>query len=590
MTQTSAALPAQVQHDLESLASSYYNGALERAFRHWAMHCCLDDQILSEDDVIELNLDGSGDLGIDGYWVDEANSSLLLFQSKFSSVGSGRLDRRVVQEFIEASAALTRPDFVREHGNALIQDAYPDLLQLLLDDAYSLRLIIITNLRVQPAARNYAVSTSNDVWHFEFDGEPHSKERTIEILDVRAILEERNRLRANRNLVPEVTFSVSPERLHSVPGQFLMTDTTVSAQELIEVYANKRHAIFQLNLRGPLGANRVNTEIAETLHDPEMRKYFHVLNNGLTAVCDNVEYDPSTEELTITDFQIVNGGQTTYTLFREREHVTPDVLLNIRIIRGQQFSKLISKSTNSQSVVKPEDFRSLDLEHAEIAERLSKLQPPWLYEAKRGQKNFDPESTQERNRARYGKRRVSMRNLGQNALAFIGHPGEAKWDLRKLFDEQDPEGQEWYRAIYMSDLIGEQLILPTEVADRVKATVANRIKVAGQDEPTNTWLSYARTHLVALIAEWSRIKEGAPANFLSPTAAKARLATIDDWFAEAFGESLDAVRYRVEMAEEQAAEAGEARKLPNLREFFRKPENFRRMMDRLRTQLREKRQ
>lgn len=57
---------------------------------------------------------------------------------------------------------------------------------------------------------------------------------------------------------------------------------------------------------------------------------------------------------------------------------------------------------------------------------------------------------------------------------------------------------------------------------------------------------------------------------------KERLATLDDWFAFAFDEAVDAVRYRVDVM--IAAKEGS---LPNLREFFRSNQNYKLMVDRL---------
>jgi len=87
---------------------------------------------------------------------------------------------------------------------------------------------------------------------------------------------------------------------------------------LAQLYDRYGGRILEQNVRAFLGEGRkVNRGIRDTLReDPSM---FFAFNNGLTATVSNLELgtgpDGSTAIVTATDFQVVNGGQTTASLY-----------------------------------------------------------------------------------------------------------------------------------------------------------------------------------------------------------------------------------------------------------------------------------
>ncbi len=146
-----------------------------------------------------------------------------------------------------------------------------------------------------------------------------------------------------------------------------------------------------------------------------------------------------------------------------------------------------------------------------------------------------------------------------------------------LIDTYNEVGARLYDRIFSADMSAEQLLPPTLVARRVKKEVAalarrSASEIAATGPANVDWLPYARTHLVGLIAEGvSNNEAGQTAHlneFLSPGASRARLATIDDWFGQAFDEATGAVRYRMDVFTEPTG------LLTNLREYFRNTEHY----------------
>ena len=204
---------------------------------------------------------------------------------------------------------------------------------------------------------------------------------------------------------------------------------TVPAKVLIDTYDRFRSEIFRYNPRGPLGSNKVNREIQRTLEDSVLKRHFHLLNNGLTAICDYVIYNEDSQQLEIKNFQVVNGCQTLFTLHQLREYVTEEVRVSVRIVEGLQATwgvGEISKASNYQTAVKPEQLASLGPEHDVIRNKFERLDPPWFYEKQKGYKRFLNETNKRLHNQRFGNRVIASSDLGQYGAAFLGSPILAK--------------------------------------------------------------------------------------------------------------------------------------------------------------------
>ncbi|MFF7106979.1 AIPR family protein [Pseudomonas sichuanensis] len=127
---------------------------------------------------------------------------------------------------------------------------------------------------------------------------------------------------------------------------------------LVTPDGNLRGQVFEENVRSFLGEdNVVNASIAATLASDGASR-FPVLNNGITLVCPEVKLQGTT--LHLTNYQIVNGCQTSNVLFQKRQDLG-DVMVNIKVVKTQLedvFSDLV-RATNSQSKVEDTQFLSL---------------------------------------------------------------------------------------------------------------------------------------------------------------------------------------------------------------------------------------
>lgn len=137
---------------------------------------------------------------------------------------------------------------------------------------------------------------------------------------------------------------------------------------LIDENNNLRN-VFYDNVRDFQGiSNPVNRHIAETLESskPEL---FTVLNNGVTIVATSLK--TSGNKFTVSDYQIVNGCQTSYVLFNHIKSEKLDYLsipLKLVITDDDDIKNKITIATNSQTAVKREQLQAMtdfqkNLEH-----------------------------------------------------------------------------------------------------------------------------------------------------------------------------------------------------------------------------------
>ena len=128
-------------------------------------------------------------------------------------------------------------------------------------------------------------------------------------------------------------------------------------------------SVFDDNVRDFQGTNNpVNKSIAETL-DSGSPDLFSVLNNGVTIVANSIR--TSGNNVTISDYQIVNGCQTSNVLYEHRNNPGIDEIeipLRLVVTDNEEVKSRITVSTNNQTAIKREQLSAMsdfqkNLEH-----------------------------------------------------------------------------------------------------------------------------------------------------------------------------------------------------------------------------------
>jgi hypothetical protein len=185
----------------------------------------------------------------------------------------------------------------------------------------------------------------------------------------------------------------------------------ISGQCLAEIYRDEGQRLIEKNVRSFLQATgKINQGIKSTLqNEPDM---FMTYNNGISTTAKNIVIDEENSDDSfvvikeIIDWQIVNGGQTTASIYNALQSGIDisgvNVQMKLTVIREQSKTEemvgYISKYANSQNKINMSDFSANDSYHIEM-ERLSrKIYVPvengkstlrWYYERARGQYMVD---------------------------------------------------------------------------------------------------------------------------------------------------------------------------------------------------------
>lgn len=186
---------------------------------------------------------------------------------------------------------------------------------------------------------------------------------------------------------------------------------TLTGRQLADIYDLHGSRVLESNVRGFLSIRgKVNKGIQWTLDQrPEM---FLAYNNGLTTTATDAEIDHHDGTLrlkALTDWQIVNGGQTTasmwYFLNRNKtrrkdklEHLeTAHVQVKLVVVDPERASEIvpdIARFANSQNKISGSDFFSNSPYHKRLENLSRKVLAPaqeglqhdthWFYERTRG--------------------------------------------------------------------------------------------------------------------------------------------------------------------------------------------------------------
>ena len=154
--------------------------------------------------------------------------------------------------------------------------------------------------------------------------------------------------------------------INEMPGIPQSYITTVKAKEFIKKVAMDdegkiREEVFDENVRAFLGEeNPVNKDITSTLLS-DKAKQFAVLNNGVTIIAPEITLTPSKKIIHIANYQIINGCQTTNTLYNNYENLSDSVELVVKFIQSNEVDIAIDivTATNNQSKVENSSFYSL---------------------------------------------------------------------------------------------------------------------------------------------------------------------------------------------------------------------------------------
>ena len=581
---TSRRQAAQDRYDhilpfVEEVANEYYGSNLDDGFRHWAFTTVftVGHDIQGNDVVDATAIDGPDDFEVDGFYIPESDddSVVHLFQSKRREPGT-TMGPREFAAFLNAPNRLLDPAQVAACNNFETKALHDELVKRLSsrERPCSINMTWATSGNLTPAARRDAETNRSRILTFDINGNPTDVTVTLECLDLSDLYEQHQSQQDSEDVLTpcDFVFDLEPDSYHQTDpdADYRTLSMTVPVKQIIDVFAKHSYKIFRLNPRGPLG-NKVNTAIKNTLLDEIDRRRFHLLNNGITAFCDSYRLEGN--KLFVRDFQVINGCQTTVTLWSARAAVQndPSVLVTVKLTAcPPHFANTIAATTNSQAALRAEDFTSNEPVQIRLQREFAEMTPPWFYQIKRGEwdKMLGGVTAKQPYRdAENWYRKLTSKEVAQAVVSFAGFPGEAK-DKIRAFLNKDPvssiakESEFSYDAIYTENIAATQLLLPAMVQNKVWKQVE-------ADKSEEDWLVYARFHIVWLIGDLLRQHYQLEGILFPASRATTVAEQIDEWFVPVYTVAVAAIRNTLQEAASRGTFTG------NNREFFRSAASYR---------------
>lgn len=370
----------------------------EKAFIDFVINLLEDNEEAS--DLIRSyfsTMQGSRKIEIDGYGYNEEDESYSLFLSKYDSEDELKTiiltEINQLQRFMEAFVDNSLSKYIQNNvefassGKEIANDL---MRKFTYEKIMKFKFYIFTNARLSD--RVNVIKTTPI----------HGKKLEINIWDIERIYNSDTNNREKEDIILEI-----PEGLPCIKAfedssaGYSSYLAVIPGTLLAEIYDKHGSRLLEKNVRDFLTfSGKVNKGIRGTIKNkPE---FFFTYNNGIATTAKEVEVKKTSEGIKlskITDFQIINGGQTTasifYTKFKDKADLSKVfvpmklTVLNVTENTDEVIEK-ISRYSNTQNKVTDSDFfsnspfhryfKEMSEQHMAPAVNGKQRQTFWFYE------------------------------------------------------------------------------------------------------------------------------------------------------------------------------------------------------------------
>lgn len=381
------------------VSSDVESRMIEYEYLSYILELLSDAGEFDDYNIVEDGRDGAGRWLIDGYSFDENNFSLSIFGTIISSTPEqSSLSKREIEAVLKKLQnflkKLATPEVLYNTFEPSSNCYYAaQFIQNNWSNIENIRFIILSNRLASDRMKEVKLDNFDDkvcsvnLWDLKrtFELEFSRKEREEMIIDLSD--SPISCLIANQKNEEEKSI------LAVLPGE-----------QLAKLYQQWGSRLLEQNVRSFLQhKGKVNKGIKATiLHDP---LHFFAYNNGLTTIASHAvtkETPTGTVITQLKDLQIVNGGQTTASLYSafikdkaDLSNVSVQMKLTVISDNTQNLVSNISRYANSQNKVSDADLFSNHPFHIRLEEFSRRLWVPakigqkglthWFYERARGQ-------------------------------------------------------------------------------------------------------------------------------------------------------------------------------------------------------------
>lgn len=332
----------------------------------------------------------------------------------------------------------------------------------------------------------------------KFNKDFQNKSVKFDVWDVSSLRDEFESVKSIDEKYPDrVSITLADGHFLRPDGEFENLTFVVKGSTLKQIALEHKDSLFNWNIRRFLGKKgEVNAGLTETLaKEPQ---HFYYYNNGISALCEQFEFDEKTRKVIVRKLQIVNGAQTIGALKNADAERLKDTLVLVKLTaikhayREKGIAAALIKTNNTQNTLRAPDFRSNDPIQLWLEAKFKETKPRGeLKQIVYGRKRPYPRSSSSTSV-------LKLQDLGKIRYAWLYDPRLPIADPAKLFQLKEENGlygfafgmdgelsnmwsdaqfKDTLLAIHAFDKISEELEILQDSADDLKQV--GRLKYYG---------------------------------------------------------------------------------------------------------------
>ncbi len=396
---------------------------------------------LNDEEIEDALTDGSDDGGIDAIYIQ--NKTIHFCSFKYTYDYSNISDNFPGKEIEQISNTITK--FItgaikRDSYNLAVWEKYNEFKELLEEGTIEIKVHLASNKAKPVALARRKIEDDMEKYRIV-----EIKYYDLDDLLTLILNEKEKRATGELTLLSDQHFEKSNGQVKTIIG-------IVSASDFISLLQSKDNnklideCLFNENVRVYKAKHNVNKAIKESALSDENYLFFY-LNNGITILCEKAQYIPysKNQRISLQNFQIVNGGQTSHSLFEAYKH-SPEKVGRIELLvricvadKSDPIGTRISESTNHQIPIGTRDLHSNDSIQKKLELEFEQL--GYFYERKPEQHSDQPYT-----------KVLNNELLAQLYLAYeLDSPSEARNNKAIIFND-------WYDLIFNDSISANYLI------------------------------------------------------------------------------------------------------------------------------------
>jgi hypothetical protein len=478
----------RLKREVEHLASKHKLSA-SKAFLLWFAATVLE---LTDEEALEaISIEGANDKRVDLFYVNSDQGKVIIVQGQYSTNGRARPKLDKLDGLFGCLNWLSSPEALRRDGKhelAAAAEEYGDAIR----EGNGVEFwFVYAGPKDAMIEKHIGVYNQNPD---NIDNRRGCRHCSLDLLEQY----HGEATGHSKRLDSECISLVDAKHFKYVASFGEALVATVPAPELVRLYKKYEDRLFERNVRLFLGAKKgsINAGIAETLKSDD-RSNFWAYNNGLTVVCSG--FTTTLESVTVNDFCIVNGCQSTRSLADNEDHIDASITVLVRILAvGNGLVDDVIRYTNSQNPIRAWDIASQNRTQRRLKQAFDDLKKPYIYVTRRGDHPKE-------NLAKYcngGKpRQIKLAEVAQYLAAFVGYPVLAYKDKALIYTKRHDD-------IFPHDIKVEEVLFASVCSQEVTAVTAKR-RGNGTDEEKRILTKGGSLFTMAVVGHIARLRNGA---------------------------------------------------------------------------------